>query len=256
MASKIRYNNVQYDILDIIPIRDKEYIFMSNPDDINDIRYIEKSIEDGKEKYSLPPRNLSIENNQNTDLKQMQINSFVSHIVDILKQNIKNGVLKNNIDAKKQLLYIERLIGSNMAVKGILDDDENLDFDNYQNVVDSLNHYLDSQFLINIKDNNQEEAVDTSNEETIISEGLDYENLYNLSSAELEKIANQPHTSEELIYISDALNKRLATERAIENYTSGYSKTYRKNNRAAFVDILLLTLITGSFWLLMLIALF
>ena len=141
-------------------------------------------------------------------------------------------------------------------MRAIIDDEENLNRDNYQDVVYSLNHYLDSQFLIDVKDNKQEEISDTLNEKIITAEGLDYEKLYSLSSDKLEEIAKQPHTSEELIYISDALKKRLATERGIEHYTSGYSKTYRRDNKAAFIDILLLTLITGSFWLLMLIALF
>lgn len=256
MASKIRYNNIQYDILNAIQIRDKEYLFMSNPNDVSDLKYVEKTNINGQEKYSLPPSNLSIENNPNADLKMLQVNAVVSHIIDILKQNIKSGVLKNSLDIKKQLLYIERLIYNDLAVQGVINDNDNLDRENYQVVVDSLNHYFDSQFLLNDVDTQQSTDENNTNRQITTPDGLNYEWLYSLSSAELKEIANQQHTSEELIYILDALDKRLDTERSIENYTSGFTKQYRKDNKAAFADILLLALITGSFWLLMLISLF
>ena len=256
MASKIKYNNIQYDILNAIQMGDKEYLFISNPDDINDIRYIEKTNVNGEVKYALPPKDLSLDNNPNADLKRLQINSIASHIVDIVKNNINDHVLKSNIEVRKQLLYIESFIYRDQSVKAIIDDNDNLNHDNYQTVVESLNRYFDSQFLYSTMNKNVSKEIDKTNQQIITPEGLNYEWLYSLNSSELREIASQKHTSEELIYILDALDKRLETERSIEKYTNGVAKTYKKDNKAAFIDTLLLALITGSFGLLLLISLF
>lgn len=256
MASKIKYNNIPYDILNAIQMGDKEYLFISNPDDINDIRYIEKINVNGEVKYSLPPRDLSIESNPTRDLKNLQINSVASHIVDIVKNNINDGVLKSDIEVRKQLLYIESFIYSDLSVKTIIDDNDNLNHDNYETVVKSLNNYFDSQFLYSAMNKKISEQTDKTSQQITTPDGLNYEWLYNLNSSELREIASQKHTSEELIYILDALDKRLETERSIEKYTNGVAKTYKKDNKAAFIDTLLLSLITGSFGILLLISLF
>ena len=256
MASKIKYNNIKYDILNAIQIIDKEYLFISNPDDINDVRYIERTNVNGEVKYALPPKDLSLENKINTDLKELQVHSFVNHILDIIKSNINDGVLKSNIEIRKQLLYIESFIYRDDSVKSILNDKDNLNHNNYHEVAAVLNDYLDSQFLYSAMNKKISEQADSTSQQLTKLDGLNYDLLYDLSSEEIRKIASQPHTSEELIYINDALEKRLETERFVEKYTNGFTKTYKKDNDAAFIDALLLSLITGSFGILLLISLF
>ena len=62
----------------------------------------------------------------------------------------------------------------------------------------------------------------------------------------------------ELIYILDALSKRENTDKALEQYAEMGKKSLEEpqNNKAAFIDILLLGLVTASFSLLLLVGLF
>lgn len=253
MAQKITYNNVSYDILDAIPVNQFEYFIMSNPNNLMDMMYAEKYATETETKYFLPPTSFKLEDHNGVDLKRLQINIMINEIIKILKKEIE----KDNINSKEELITkidtIKNFLNTDSVIKEIISDNRNLNKQSFEIIADYIRKYLNLQFSTKRKviENQNSYAIKTS-------DGLNYEWLYNLSSNELKEIAKDKNrTSEELIYILDALNKRLKTEEAIDVYTNnGFTKTKKIDHKAAFVDTLLLILITASFGLLLLISIF
>ena len=80
MANKVTYNNIQYDILDVIPVNNFDYLIMSNPNDLMDVMYAEKYIDKNGARYFLPPKSFKLEDHPNVDLKRLQINIIINAI--------------------------------------------------------------------------------------------------------------------------------------------------------------------------------
>lgn len=253
MAQRLKYNNIQYDILDAIPMNGFEYLIMSNPDNLNDIMYVEKYNGEDGIRLSLPPSSFKLEEHPNVDLKRLQINIIVNEIIKILKKEVERDNINSRNELVSKIKDIQEFINTDSVIKEVIVDNRNLNYDSFELIADCVRKYLDIQLL------NPKKTISNDDNKVIKnSQGLNYEWLYNLSSDELKEIAKDKNrTSEELIYILDALDKKLKTEEAIGTYTNnGFTKTKKIDHKAAFVDTLLLVLITFSFGLLLLISLF
>lgn len=257
MANKVAYNNIQYDILDAIQMGSREYLIMLNPDNFYDIRYIEKANIAGVERYFLPPSDFSLEKNINADLKRLEINIIINKLVDIIKGEVVKENLNTISDINAKINEIKSFCSTDLTLKSFVEDTRNLNIETFGKITTYLTKYLEHNLSPKKvqKSNNEEIGL---NRTIKTADGLNYDWLYNLSSNELKEIASDKNrTSEELIYILDALDKRIKTEQSIEGYVqSGHSKTYKQQNKAAFIDILLLSFITGSFGILLLLSIF
>lgn len=258
MASKIVYNNTSYDILDAIVLLDRDYLVLVNPDNINNITFVESVLIDNQRKYFLPPKSFDISNNVNCDLKRLQTNFVASTIVDVLKKYISNENLNNLDEIKIKFNEIKDFIYTDLTIKSILEDKKNLNINNFSKILDYIEKYLSEQFIVVVK-NDIEQEYNYLDRPVVTRNGLDYEWLYELNLNELKELASSKNrTSTELIYIMDALEKRKENDQAINKYNEiGHVKSLRKrDNTAAFIDTLLLSLITASFLLLLLISIF
>lgn len=253
MAQKIKYNNVSYDILDAIPVNNFEYLIISNPDNLMDIVYVEKYNSEDGIKYFLPPTSFKLEDHHQVDLKRLQINIIINEIIKIIKKEIERDNINSREDIFNQINNVKVFLNTDSVIKEILSDNRNLTEQNFEVFSDYVRKYLNIQLL-----NKKELKEEFDSKKIKTSQGLNYEWLYNLNSDELKEIAKDKNrTSEELIYILDALDKRLKTEQAIEHYTnSGYTKTKKIDNKSAFIDTLLLIFITLSFGFILLISVF
>lgn len=257
MANKVAYNNVQYDILNAIHINSRDYLIMLNPDNFSDIKYIEKANINGVERYFLPPADFSLEKNSKSDLKRLQINIIINKLVEILKEDVIKGNLKSVSDINHKLNEIKSFCDTDLTLKSFVEDRFNIKEETFENNNSLMTKYIELNLLtrnkqpINYGDNYLDRPIKTDND-------LNYDWLYELSSAELEKLLNKNGiTSEELIYISDALKKRKETEVLIDNYDQKEKiKSYKQQKNAAFIDMILLSLITGSFGILLLLSIF
>ena len=255
MAKKVAYNNIQYDIINAIRINSRDYLIMLNPDNFYDIRYIEKASIDGVERYFLPPTDFSLEKNVNTDLKRLQVNIIVNKLVEILKEEVVKENLKTSSDINKKLNEIKSFCDTDLTLKSFVGDKFNTQKEMFENNISLITKYLELNFLTKKK---QLDSYDENylNRPIKTDNGLNYDWLYELSSAELENLINKKGiTSEELIYISDALKKRKETEVLVDNYDQKTKiKDHKQKKNAAFIDMILLSLITGSFGILLLLS--
>lgn len=253
MAGKVTYNNIQYDILDAIPINNCEYLIMSNPNNLMDVMYAEKYTDENGSRYFLPPKSFKLEDHNGVDLKRLQINIIINEIIQILKKEVERDNINSKSEMIEKLNNIKEFLNTDSVIKEAIADNVNLNENSFEAIMSQVRKYLSVQLL-------SKKKVVTSDDSKKIktAQGLNYEWLYTLSSDELKEIAKDKNrTSEELIYILDALNKRLKTEEAIDNYTNnGFTKTKKIDHKAAFVDTVLLILITASFGLLLLISIF
>lgn len=253
MAGKVTYNNIQYDILDAIPVNNFDYLIMSNPNNLMDVMYAEKYTDENGTKYFLPPKSFKLEDHNGVDLKRLQINAIINEIIQILKKEVERDNINSRSEMIEKINNIEEFLSTDSVIKEVVADTINLNENSFEVIMSQVRKYLSLQLL------SKKKIVASEDSKAIkTSQGLNYEWLYNLSSDELKEIARDKNrTSEELIYILDALNKRLKTEEAIGAYTNnGFTKTKKIDHKAAFVDALLLILITFSFGLLLLISLF
>lgn len=257
MANKVSYNNIQYDILDAISMASREYLIILNPDNFYDVRYVEKANINGTERYFLPPTDFSLENNSKTGLKRLEVNIIINKLVDIIKGEVAKDNLNSVLDIKQKIAEIKIFCSTDLTLKSFVEDTRNLNEENFVKITTYLTKYLELNLAskkvqtLNDQNNGLNRAIKTP-------DGLNYDWLYNLSSSELKEIAgDKTRTSEELIYILDALDKRVKTETAISAYTdNGDSKTYNRGNKTAFIDIFLLSVIIISFGLVLLVSLF
>lgn len=258
MANKVLYNNINYDILDAITLIGRDYLILSDNNDLKNIFFLESSLVNDTRKYSLPPKSFKVEDNQNCDLKRLEINVLVNSAVEILKQEVAHGILNNQEEIQKRFNQIKSFIYTDLTIQSLIEDQKNLNSSSFSQISDYLQKDLEHQFPLSIN-NIAEEQYSYLDKPIRSNDGLNYEWLYKLDSKQLRELASDKNrTSEELIYILDALEKRTETEKAIEHYTeAGRAMTLtKKDNKAAFIDILLLSLITGSFLLLLLISIF
>lgn len=257
MANKVAYNNIQYDILNAIHMNSRDYLIMLNPDNFYDIKYIEKANIDGVERYFLPPSDFSLEKNVNTDLKRLQVNIIINNLVEILKEEVVKENLNNVSDINQKLNEMKSFCDTDLTLKSFIEDKSSTRKEIFENNISLMTKYLKLNLsskkkkLDNYDDNYLNRPIKTAN-------GLNYDWLYELSSAELENLINKKGiTSEELIYISDALRKRKETEMLIDNYDQKTkTKNYHQQKNAAFIDMILLSFITGSFGILLLLSIF
>ncbi len=253
MANKVTYNNIQYDILDVIPVNNFDYLIMSNPNNLMDVMYAEKYMDENGSKYFLPPKSFKLEDHKNVDLKRLQINIIMNQIIEILKKEVERDNINSRSEMSEKITSVKEFLNTDSVIKETIADNVNLNENSFEVIMSQVRKYLDVQLL------NKKKVITNDDSKAIkTSQGLNYEWLYSLSSDELKEIAkDKSRTSEELIYILDALNKRLKTEEAIDSYTNnGFTKTKKIDHKAAFVDTLLLVLITFSFGLLLLISIF
>lgn len=258
MANKVVYNNTSYDILDAMTISNRSYLILIDPINPNNIIFLESAVVNGERKYSLPPKSYDIANNHNCDLKRLQANFIVSRVVDILITEVNNGSLKSLKDIKEKFESLKNLIYRDATIKSILEDQKKLNEDNFLKISLYLEKYLNKQFIVTVKNENVKQ-YNYLDRPIRTSEGLDYDWLYDLNLSELKELASgKNRTSEELIYILDALDKREKSDQAINLYTEmGHTKKLVKyDNTAAFIDTVLLSLITASFALLLLLGIF
>ena len=253
MANKVTYNNIQYDILDVIPVNNFDYLIMSNPNDLMDVMYAEKYTDKNGARYFLPPKSFKLEDHPNVDLKRLQINIIINEIIEIVKKEIERDNINSRSEMIEKINNIKEFLFTDSVIKEALADNINLNDNSFELIMSQVRKYLNVQLL-----NKRKVVTDEDSKAIKTSQGLNYEWLYSLSSDELKEIAKDKNrTSEELIYILDALNKRLKTEEAIDSYTNnGFTKTKKIDHKAAFVDTLLLILVTFSFGLLLLISIF
>ncbi|MBE6152419.1 MAG: hypothetical protein E7165_03820 [Firmicutes bacterium] len=253
MANKVVYNNTDYDILDAITLLDRNYLILINGNSFDDINYLESSIIDGQKKYFLPPKSYDI-SNSNYDLKRLQLSFVVSRIVNILKYQVENNYSRDLNDIKSNFVEIKKFLYNDTTIQSILNKYENLKPDTFLNILEKIEECLNKKFLIEDKKeyNYLERPIKTDN-------GLDYEWLYDLNLSQLRDIIGcKNRTSEELIYILDALDKKEETYLSIQYYTElgKIKKLKSQTATAAFVDVFLLTAITASFALLFLLSIF
>lgn len=252
MASVVTYNNTKYDILDAIPMNKFEYLIMSNSDNLSDVMYAEKYINEDGVKYFLPPESFKLEDHKGVDLKRLQVNIIFDEIIKILKKEVERDNINSRNELMSKINNIKEILNTDLFIKEVIADNRNLNDETFEEIATYIRKYLNLHLLTKKKT-----AVDEEPKRIKTSQGLNYEWLYSLSSDELKELAKDKNrTSEELIYILDALNKRLKTEEAIDNYTSGYTKTKKIDHKAAFIDVLLLVFVTLSFGLILLISVF
>ena len=253
MANKVVYNNTDYDILDAITLLDRNYLILINDNSFDDINYLESSIIDGQKKYFLPPKSYDI-SNYNYDLKRLQLSFVVSRIINILKYQVENNYSRDLNDIKSNFVEIKKFLYNDTTIQSILNKYENLKPDTFLNILEKIEECLNKKFSIENKKeyNYLERPIKTDN-------GLDYEWLYDLNLSQLRDIIGcKNRTSEELIYILDALDKKEETDLSIQYYTElgKIKKLKSQTATAAFVDVFLLTAITASFALLFLLSIF
>ncbi|MBE6138808.1 MAG: hypothetical protein E7173_03600 [Firmicutes bacterium] len=251
MANKVMYNGKSYDILDAITISDRNYLIIVDEQNINNITYLESLFVNGEEKYSLPPKNFDVVNNPNLDLKRLQINFVVTTVVNILRTNQE---FTSKEELLKKIQQIKIFILTDAKVNQVLDEEVGLDIDNFNRMKEFLEQYLTEQLT-----NKPKEQYTYLDRPIQTEDGLDYEWLYDLDLQQLKELAgSKDRTSGELIYILDALDKRANLDKALANYTDiGHLSSMQKHDsKAAFIDIVLLSLITISFSLLLLVSVF
>ena len=253
MASKVTYNNIQYDILNAISMGPRDYLVLLNPENLNDIRYVERANINGEERYFLPPTDFSLQNS-GVNLKRLEIHIIINKIINILKAEVTKGVLNNESDLNKKISEIKSFCLTDLTLKSFVDDKANLNVETFDKITTYLTKYLEHN-LVTKKSTTLSESDSKSIKN---SDGFNYEWLYNLSSQELEELLTRKNlTSDELIYISDALQKCKQTEQLVENYEQKTKvKIYKEQKNAAFVDMILLSFITGSFGILLLLSMF
>ena len=235
----------------------RNYLIMLNPDNFYDIRYIENVNIDGVERYFLPPTDFSLDKNPNVDLKRLQVNTIINKLVEILKEEIVKENLNTIHDINQKLNQIKSFCDTDLTFKSFIDDKSSIKVETFEKNISLITKYLklnlssNKKTLDNYDDNYLNRPIKTDN-------GLNYDWLYELSSIELENLLNKKGiTSEELIYISDALKKRKETELLIDNYDQKTKiKNYKQQKNAAFIDMILLSFITGSFGILLLLSIF
>lgn len=258
MANKVVYNNTSYDIVDAITLANRDYLILVDRNNLNNITFLESMVIDGEQKYFLPPKNFKIANNPNCDLKRLQVNFVVTNIVEILKSGINNGTLNNYDHIRGKFKEICEFIQTDSNIYPILFNDKKTNTDEFLENSKKLENYLNKEFSYNISSeiedysNYMDRPIRTSN-------GLDYEWLYNLNLVQLKELTGSKNrTSEELIYILDALDKRKRNDEGINHYNEmGKSlQLTKKENKAAFIDVLLIVLITASFALLLFLEIF
>lgn len=257
MANKVAYNNIQYDILNAIHMNSREYLIMLNPNNFYDIKYIEKANIGGIERYFLPPTDFSLDKSINVDLKRLQVNIIINNLVEILKEEIVNNNLNTISDINEKLNEIKSFCDTDPTLKSFVEDKFNIKKETFENNMSLITKYLKLNLLSNRK--KSENYADNYLDRPIkMDSDLDYDWLYELSSVELENlISKKGITSDELIYISDALSKRKETELLIDNYDQKQkTKNYKQQKNAAFIDMILLSLITGSFGISLLLSIF
>ena len=257
MANKVVYNNIQYDIINAIHMNSRDYLIMLNPNNFYDIRYIEKANIDGAERYFLPPSDFSLDKNPNVDLKRLQVNTIINKLVEILKEEIVRDNLNTVSDINQKLHEIKSFCNTDPTFKSFIEDQFNIKTETFDNNISLITKYLKLNLLSNKK--KQETLVDNYLDRPIKTDSdLTYDWLYDLSSTELENLLNKKGiTSEELIYISDALSKRKETEALVNNYAEKTKiKNFQQQKNAAFIDMILLSLITGSFGILLVLSIF
>ena len=251
MANKVMYNNISYDILDAIAIAGRNYLILVDPTNLNNITYLENTVINGENKYLLPPKSFDVSNNPKCDLKRLQINFVMTNLINMLKTD---GTIKNEQDLKTKISRIKTFLLTDVKLGEILDENMTLDLELFVKTNDFLEKYLNEQFL-----ENEIEEYTYLNRPIQTKDGLDYDWLYDLDLQQLKELASaKDRTSGELIYILDALNKRENTDKALEKYAEMGRASIEEThtNKAAFIDILLLSLLTASFSLLLLLGLF
>lgn len=251
MANKVMYNNISYDILDAIAIAGRNYLILVDPTNLNNITYLENTVINGENKYLLPPKSFDVSNNPNCDLKRLQINFVITTLINMLKVD---GTIRTEQDLKTKIHHMKKWILTDVKLSEVLDENMTLDVDLFVKTNDYLEKYLNEQFL-----GNQTEEYTYLNRPIQTRDGLDYDWLYDLDLQQLKELASaKDRTSSELIYILDALNKRENTDKALEQYAEMGRTSLEEThtNKAAFIDILLLSLLTASFSLLLLLGLF
>lgn len=258
MANKFVYNNTSYDVLDAITITNREYIILIDSNKLNNIIFLESFELNGEKKYFLPPKDFRIANNPNCDLRRLQTNFLMTNIVEVLKATVNSGFLKDYDDIKNKFEEISNFIKTDINIAGILLDNKNLSIDQFFENSKYLENYLSKSFNY-ITSVDSEDYSDYLTRPIRTSDGLDYEWLYELNLVQLKELAGSKNkTSEELIYILDALDKRQKSDDGINYYNEmGRSLVLtKKEKKSAFIDILLIVLITSSFLLLLLIRIF
>lgn len=252
MASVVTYNNTKYDILDAIPMNNFEYLIMSNPNNLMDIMYAEKYNGEDGIKYFLPPESFKLADHKNVNLKRLQVNIIFDEIIKILRKEVERDNINSREELNSKIANIKEVLNTDSVIKEVVADNHNLNNESFEEIATYIRKYLNLQLL-----NKKKVTIEDDSRTIKTSHGLNYEWLYNISSDELKELAKDKNrTSEELIYILDALNKRLKTEEAIGNYTSGYAKTKKIDHTSAFIDVLLLVFVTLSFGLILLISIF
>lgn len=253
MANKVVYNNASYDILDAITLFNKDYLILVNENEIRNIIFVESSVVDGKRKYFLPPKSYKVEDNPNCNLRRLQTNYIIHSIVEILKKSS----CETKDELTRKIIAIKTFIYTDDDIEKFIKDESNLNLDKFNVSLDIVSQILEQKFGTN-KHYVQESAVNYLNRPIKTMDGLDYDWLYELSLQELQELASSNRTSEELIYILDALKKAEQRELSINHYLE-MGKVYRLNKpnpTSAFVDTLLLSIITLSFSLLFLLSIF
>ena len=257
MANKVKYNNTIYDILDAITLVNRDYLLLVEINNMSNITFLESITVDGERKYCLPPKNLEMNENYKGDLKRLQANFIVQKVVEILIYEVSNGCLTNVRDVKQRFAEIRNFIYNDHLIKTIIDDQQELTGDIFIRNTQYIQKYFEDQ-LANVVNNENSQQYTYLDRPLKNSNGLDYEWLYDLSLSELKELASdKKRTSEDLIYIMDALDKRSKSDWAINEYTkNGNVFILKKKNDSAFIDIVLLSLITISFGLLLLLNIF
>lgn len=251
MANKVIYNNTSYDILDAITISGRNYLVLVEPTNLNNITYLENIVVNGENKYLLPPKSFEVSHNQNCDLKRLQINFVITTLINMFKTD---ETIRTDQDLKDKISNIKKFILTDVKLSEILDENVTLDLDLFKKTNEYLEKYLNEKML-----GNEQEEYTYLNRPIHTRDGLDYDWLYDLNLQQLKELASEKdRTSSELIYILDALSKRENTDKALEQYSEmgRASLEETQNNKAAFIDILLLGLVTASFSLLLLVGLF
>ena len=165
-----------------------------------------------------------------------------------------DGTIRTEQDLKTKIGHMKQFVMTDVKLSKILDENMALDLELFVKINDYLEKYLNEELL-----SNEQKEYDYLNRNIYTKDGLDYEWLYDLDLQQLKELASQKdRTSGELIYILDALNKRENTDKSLEQYNEMGRTSYEEphTNKAAFIDIVLLSLITASFSLLLLLGLF
>lgn len=254
MASRVLYKNITYDVIANITLIGKNYVVLLDINDLNNIVFLEKIFKDDNPKYILPPKSF----NSAYDIKNQEASFIVSRIVEILKCDINSGKISSQKDIEEEITEIKNFLDNDMNIKLILNDTKDLNAEEFKETLTCLEDYLNRRFLFSVKNNDPQQY--TYLDRPIKTNGdLNYEWLYALDSYQLKDIIrNKNLTSDELLYIMDALEKSVDRENSIKQYIKrGKLMAQQRQERVmAFVDVMLLILITVSFGLLLLLSIF